>query len=65
MTRTKKNAPPDLDSPRVRRGGGWVNTVPAWVCAMESRNTEAPVDRDVYLGFRCALRGREPLKVTP
>lgn len=51
MTRPKKNASPDTTSHRVLLGGGWVNTVPVWLCAA-SRNAETPVVRDDYLGFR-------------
>lgn len=51
-------------SPRVRRGGCWNYNVPAWVRAA-SRDTFVPASRGSGIGFRCALRGREPLKVTP
>jgi hypothetical protein len=44
---------------RVLRGGGWYHGVPLWVRAA-SRNANEPAARIDYLGFRCALRGREP-----
>jgi len=56
MTRTKKN---DTTSRRVRRGGSWFVSDPAWVRAA-LRYTIAPAYRLDSLGFRCALRGREP-----
>lgn len=56
MTRTKKNASPDTTSPRVFRGGGWKAP---WVRSA-SRSAVEPAFRDDYIGFRCALRGRQP-----
>ena len=50
-------------SPRVRRGGGWGDCVPSWVRAA-SRLTYQPAYRNDIIGFRCVLRGRQPLKVT-
>ena len=44
---------------RVFRGGGWDGHVPSWVRAA-SRSTYVPASRIDILGFRCALRGREP-----
>ena len=44
---------------RVIRGGGWGSRVPSWVRAA-SRIADGPAYRDSDLGFRCALRGREP-----
>ena len=44
---------------RVIRGGGWSDNAPSWVRAA-SRSTFEPAFRDSNLGFRCALRGREP-----
>ena len=44
---------------RVLRGGCWSVSVPSWVRAA-SRNSIEPAYRDFILGFRCALRGREP-----
>ena len=48
----------------VIRGGSWGLNEPSWVRAA-SRNTSVPASRYSYIGFRCALRGRQPLKVTP
>lgn len=61
MTPAQKNA---SDPNRVLRGGGWRANVPSWVRAA-SRGTNVPAVRYFSIGFRCALRGREPLKVTP
>jgi formylglycine-generating enzyme required for sulfatase activity len=44
---------------RVFRGGCWYNFVPSRVRA-ESRDTDGPAFRNNNVGFRCALRGREP-----
>ena len=44
---------------RVNRGGSWHSYVPSWVRAA-SRGALEPAYRDYNLGFRCALRGREP-----
>ena len=44
---------------RVLRGGAWSRHVPSRVRAA-SRNTNVPAGRNNRLGFRCALRGREP-----
>jgi formylglycine-generating enzyme required for sulfatase activity len=44
---------------RVLRGGSWNNNEPSWVRAA-SRNTLVPAYRSSRIGFRCALRGREP-----
>ena len=52
MTRTK-------NSPRVYRGGCWFYNVPWWVRAA-ARNTIDPATRFNDIGFRCALRGRQP-----
>ena len=49
---------------RVRRGGSLYNREPSWVSAA-CRITFVPAVRSYVIGFRCALRGREPLKVTP
>jgi formylglycine-generating enzyme required for sulfatase activity len=57
MTRTK-NTPPDTTS-RVFHGGGWSDYVPSWVRAA-SRSANEPAGRDSFVGFRCALRGRQP-----
>ena len=52
--------PLDTTSDRVFRGGGcWHNYGPSGVRAA-SRNTYGPADRNIFLGFRCVLRGREP-----
>ena len=61
MTPAQKNA---SDPNRVYRGGSWSFNVPSWVRAA-SRITFVPAYRNLSIGFRCALRGREPLKVTP
>ena len=61
MTPAQKNA---SDPPRVYRGGSWYFYEPSWVRAA-SRDTLEPAIRLSAIGFRCALRGREPLKVTP
>ena len=60
MTRTKN----DTNAPRVYHGGSWYDVDPSWVRAA-SRNASVPAVRGDIIGFRCALRGREPLKVTP
>ena len=57
MTRTE-------NAPRVLRGGSWDYDVPSWVSAASHDSIE-PAFRFDFIGFRCALRGREPLKVTP
>ncbi len=44
---------------RVFRGGCWYNNVPSWVRAA-SRGSNVPAIRLNNIGFRCALRGREP-----
>ena len=44
---------------RVLRGGCWKFSGPSWVRAA-SRNALVPAYRGVSIGFRCALRGREP-----
>ena len=44
---------------RVYRGGSWNCNVPAWV-RTASRGAFGPANRHDGLGFRCALRGREP-----
>jgi len=44
---------------RILRGGGWRSNEPAWVRAA-SRDSVEPAYRNNYIGFRCALRGREP-----
>ena len=44
---------------RVLRGGSWSFNVPSWVRAA-SRLTFVPALRNYVIGFRCALRGREP-----
>ena len=59
MTRTKRNAPPDPNSPRVYRGGCWFYNVPWWVRAA-ARNTIDPATRFNDIGFRTALAGRQP-----
>lgn len=58
MTRTK-NAPPDPDSHRVFRGGGWRNNGASWVLAAFRRTIE-PAYRSSRVGFRTSLTGRQP-----
>jgi formylglycine-generating enzyme required for sulfatase activity len=53
------NPPTKPSDTRVYRGGSWGNYVPSWVRAA-SRFTYVPADRINNIGFRCALRGREP-----
>ncbi len=45
---------------RVYRGGSWVSDAPSWALRAASRGAFVPADRSHNLGFRCALRGREP-----
>ena len=54
------------DNPlRVLRGGSWLYIGPSRVRAA-SRLTDVPAFRSSLLGFRCALRGRQPVgKVQP
>ena len=61
MTPAQKNA---SDPNRVLHGGSWDSYGPSWVRAA-SRSTFVPAYRNDHIGFRCALRGREPLKATP
>ena len=51
--------PTDATSDRVLRGGSWGGNGPSWVRAA-SRGSYVPANRNFILGFRCALRGREP-----
>ena len=44
---------------RILRGGGWADFEPSWVRAA-SRYAREPAVRLYSIGFRCALRGREP-----
>ncbi len=44
---------------RVLRGGGWLSLGPSWVRAA-SRDSLEPAYRLNFIGFRCALRAREP-----
>ena len=44
---------------RVVSGGSWLNDVPSWV-RPASRVTFEPAYRNGLIGFRCALRVREP-----
>ena len=48
---------------RVYRGGSWWNETPTYVRSGVS-SVDTPTVRLLDFGFRCALRGREPLKVT-
>lgn len=58
MTKRTKR-PQDATSRRVFRGGGWSHGGPSWVRAA-FRSPDVPASRFNNLGFRCALRGREP-----
>lgn len=51
---------PTKNAPRVLRGGCWNNNVASWERAA-SRGTVVPANRFNFIGFRCALRGRQPL----
>lgn len=44
---------------RILRGGCWYNYGPSRVRAAY-RNANVPALRNFHIGFRCALRGREP-----
>lgn len=44
---------------RVLHGGSWGNNEPSWVRAA-SRSAYLPAYRINVIGFRCALRGRQP-----
>ena len=44
---------------RVQRGGSWNSGGPSWVSAASRYPVESAV-RSSGIGFRCALRGREP-----
>ena len=61
MTRPKK---PIDNLPRVFRGGSRYLSSATNVRAAY-RNDNTPTGRLLNIGFRCALRGREPLEVTP
>ena len=58
-TRMKPTIKPSDTRYRDDRGGSWYHSEPLWVRAA-SRNSFGPANRDNSLGFRCALRGREP-----
>lgn len=53
------NPPTKPTSDRVLRGGSWNSGVPSWVRAA-SRDTGVPAYRGISVGFRCALRVRQP-----
>jgi hypothetical protein len=44
---------------RILRGGSWLNDGPSWVRAASSSLSE-PAYRSNFIGFRCALRVRQP-----
>lgn len=44
---------------RVIRGGSWYSGVPSLERAA-SRSSNEPAYRSFVIGFRCALRGKEP-----
>lgn len=48
--------------PRVFRGGSWYYSSATNVRAA-IRFVNTPLLRNISIGFRCVLRGREPLKV--
>jgi formylglycine-generating enzyme required for sulfatase activity len=50
---------PTKNAPRVLRGGGWRSLGVSWVRAA-SRDSLVPASRNDDIGFRCALRGRQP-----
>ena len=50
---------PTDTTPRVFRGGSWYDYEPSWVRAA-ARDSFVPAYRYGAIGFRCALRGREP-----
>jgi formylglycine-generating enzyme required for sulfatase activity len=47
--------------PRVFRGGSWIRTSAAEVVRAANRNVITPLYRISSIGFRCVLRGREPV----
>jgi formylglycine-generating enzyme required for sulfatase activity len=53
------NPPTKPTDTRVFRGSSWYNGVPSWVRAA-SRITYEPACRNSNIGFRCALRVRQP-----
>ena len=55
--------PPTDDLPRVYRGGAW-NITTATNVRAAPRYDYTPTNRSFFIGFRCALRGRQPLKVS-
>ena len=54
------NNPKPDKLPRVYRGGTWFDSDPAVVSAA-CRIVSTPSYRNFIIGFRCALRGREPV----
>ena len=52
------------DLPRVFRGGYWNEASVSYFPA-KIRLGYDPSYRSVYRGFRCALRGREPVRENP
>ena len=57
MTRPKRNAPPNPDTPRVFRGGSWNGHGASWMRAASPR-TGGPANRGYNFGFRVTLAGR-------
>lgn len=56
----KPNKPKTNDTLlRVFRGGSWIFTSATYLRAAY-RDDYSPTIRNINLGFRCALRGREP-----
>ena len=61
MTSPTKQPKPDT-TPRVFRGGSWINSS-ASVVRAAYRGGNTPLVRSVNIGFRCAQSGaRQPLK---
>ena len=58
-SKPSKPSKPTDNRLRVLHGGGWNHNGPSWVRAA-SRSAVEPAIRGGSLGFRCALRGREP-----
>ena len=59
MTRSKKNASPDITSPRGGRGGSWSGDETTFQRA-GATVLDLPSIRDRFSGFRTALAGRQP-----
>jgi formylglycine-generating enzyme required for sulfatase activity len=55
---------PENDVPSVLRGGGRHNNHPVYVRAANRVRYTSSLRND-YAGFRCTLRGREPVRENP